>query len=207
MMFSLNMVDYPMSFLLLSTWNLFGWTSRGDHYKMFLLFEFCCRTPPSCLKVGGGWVVAYSILVSAQGPLVLVLVLRGLGSGLDNLGRNVYKDSNRIMFSQIMFFKPLMNLDVWVHCTQTEQCHPRWCWKMLFLPLHKFALLSMTVSISEWSCKPRTVKRGLRNLPGQAFISAYLKIKSAENNSTWLVHRSSLNSSWCKLSSTGGGGQ
>ena len=37
---------------------------------MFLLFEFVCGTPPSCLKVGGwvgGW-VAYSILVSAPVP-------------------------------------------------------------------------------------------------------------------------------------------
>ena len=53
----------------------FCWTSRGDHSKMFLLIEFFCETPPSCLKVRGwwwvgGWVVAYSILVSAQGPLV-----------------------------------------------------------------------------------------------------------------------------------------
>ena len=33
----------------------------------------------------GGWVVgAYSILVSAQGPLVLGLGLKGLGPGLDN---------------------------------------------------------------------------------------------------------------------------
>ena len=35
---------------------------------MFLFFEFCCGTPPSCLKVmGGGW-VAYSNLVSAPVP-------------------------------------------------------------------------------------------------------------------------------------------
>ena len=34
----------------------FGWTSRWDHSKMFLLFEFCCGTPPSCIKVGGWWV-------------------------------------------------------------------------------------------------------------------------------------------------------
>ena len=56
MMFSLNMVDYPMSFLLLSSWIFFWWTSTGDHSKMFLLFEYCCGTPPSCLKVMG-WVV------------------------------------------------------------------------------------------------------------------------------------------------------
>ena len=79
MMSYLTMVDYPVSFLLLSTWIFFWWTSRGDHSKMFLLFEFCCGPPPSCLKVGGGWVVAYSILVSAQGPLVLVVELKGLG--------------------------------------------------------------------------------------------------------------------------------
>ena len=35
-------------------------TSTGDYSKMFLLFELCCGTPPSCLKVmgwvgGGGW--------------------------------------------------------------------------------------------------------------------------------------------------------
>ena len=40
---------------------------------MFLLFEFVCRTPPSCLKVVGwvvvgGWLVTYSILVSAPVP-------------------------------------------------------------------------------------------------------------------------------------------
>ena len=32
------------------------YTSRGDHAKMFLVFEFVCGTPPSCLKVRG-WVV------------------------------------------------------------------------------------------------------------------------------------------------------
>ena len=53
MMFTLNMVDYPMSFLSMSTF--FWWTSREDHSRMFLLFEFCCETPPSCLKVRG-WV-------------------------------------------------------------------------------------------------------------------------------------------------------
>ena len=56
MMFSLYMVDYPMYFLLLSSWILFWWTSTGDYSKMFLLFEFYCGTPPSCLKVRG-WVV------------------------------------------------------------------------------------------------------------------------------------------------------
>ena len=55
-MFSLNMVDYSLTFLLLSTWDFFCWTSRGDHSEPFLLFEVYCGTPPSCLKVGGGWV-------------------------------------------------------------------------------------------------------------------------------------------------------
>ena len=54
MMFSLNTVDYSMSFLLLSTQNFFCWTSRGDHSEPFLLFEVYCGTPPSCLKVRGG---------------------------------------------------------------------------------------------------------------------------------------------------------
>ena len=32
----------------------FCWTSRGDHSEPFLLFDFYCGTPPSCLKVIGG---------------------------------------------------------------------------------------------------------------------------------------------------------
>ena len=39
MMSYLTMLDYPVSFLLLSTWIFFWWTSRGDHSKKFLLFE------------------------------------------------------------------------------------------------------------------------------------------------------------------------
>ena len=76
MMFSLNTVDYSMSFLLLSTQNFFCWTSRGDHSEPFLLFEVYCGIPPSCLKVRGGgggwwwWWVAWSNLVSAQGPFL-----------------------------------------------------------------------------------------------------------------------------------------
>ena len=54
---------------------------------MFLLFGFCCGTPPSCLKVmvGGGWVVvvAYRILVSAQVPFGFII---GVGTGLDCVG-------------------------------------------------------------------------------------------------------------------------
>ena len=61
MMFSLNMVDYSMSFLSLYTWDYFCWTSRGDHSEPFLLFEVYCGTPPSCLKVMCG--VAHEILV------------------------------------------------------------------------------------------------------------------------------------------------
>ena len=84
MMFSLNMVDYSMSFLLLI---FFCWTSRG-HSEPFLLFDFLCGTLPSCLKVlGWGGVVAHEILMSAQGPLVFGLFVfwaKGLGPGLDN---------------------------------------------------------------------------------------------------------------------------
>ena len=90
-MFSLNMVDYSMSFLLLSTW-VFCWTSRGDHSEPFLLFDFWYGTLPSCLKVMGdgvGWGgVAHEILVSAQGPLVLCFGVSGLrvwGQGLTTI--------------------------------------------------------------------------------------------------------------------------
>ena len=54
MMFSLNMVDYFMFFLSLTTRDFFGWSSRGDQFESFLLFEVYCGTPPSCLKVMGG---------------------------------------------------------------------------------------------------------------------------------------------------------
>ena len=64
MMFSLNMVDYSMSFLLLSTW-VFCWTSRGDRSEPFLLFDFWCGTLPSSLKVigwgGGGGLWDFSV--------------------------------------------------------------------------------------------------------------------------------------------------
>mgnify|MGYP001190070507 CR=1 FL=1 len=66
-----------------------------DKCETFLLFEFFCGTPPSCLKVIGwggvvGWlggVVAYEILVSAQEPLGFGFWgfgAKGLGPGLDN---------------------------------------------------------------------------------------------------------------------------
>ena len=53
-LFSLTMVDYPMSFLLLSTCKFLV---DKYHYKMFLLFEFCLWDPSFRLKscgVGGG---------------------------------------------------------------------------------------------------------------------------------------------------------
>ena len=71
MMFSLNIVDYSMSFFSLSTWDFFRWTIRGDHSEPFLLFVVYCGT--------------HEILVSAQGPLVLGFGVWGLGPGLDNL--------------------------------------------------------------------------------------------------------------------------
>ena len=61
---------------------------------MFLLFEFCCGTPPSCLKVmGGGWVGGGGGLqhfsVSPR-PLgfgfgTKGFGAKGLGTGLDNI--------------------------------------------------------------------------------------------------------------------------
>ena len=35
--------------------HLSSWTSKGDNSEPFLLFEFFGGTPPSCLKVVGGW--------------------------------------------------------------------------------------------------------------------------------------------------------
>ena len=70
-----------MSFLSLSTLIFFLADKYGGTFCLSLLFWFC-----SCLKVMGGvlrwWVggvVAHEILVSAQGPLVLVLRLRVRG--------------------------------------------------------------------------------------------------------------------------------
>ena len=37
-------------------------------FPLAVLFEFFSGTPPSCLKVRGGWWVAYGILVSAPVP-------------------------------------------------------------------------------------------------------------------------------------------
>ena len=86
MMFSLNMVDYPMSFLLLSTWDFLLDMQGGP----FLLLKKCLK-----VMVGGWWWwcwVAYSILVSAKGPLVLGLRGLGLrvwGQGLTTTGFNL----------------------------------------------------------------------------------------------------------------------
>ena len=42
---------------------------------------------------GGGWVVAWSILVSAQGPLVLGLGLKAKGFGAKGLGPGLDKST------------------------------------------------------------------------------------------------------------------
>ena len=76
MMFSLNMVDYSMSFLLLSTQIFFCWTSGGDHSEPFLLFEIYCWTPPSYLKVRGG-IVQAAMWCCASGYVVLCKRLCG----------------------------------------------------------------------------------------------------------------------------------
>jgi len=78
MMFSLNTVDYSMSFLLLSTQNFFCWTSGGDHSEPFLLFEVYCGTPPSCLKVRGG-IVQAAMWCCASGYVVVCKRLCGGG--------------------------------------------------------------------------------------------------------------------------------
>ena len=73
--------------------DFFCWTSTGDHSKIFLLFELCCGTPPSCLKVMGWWVVGAGGLeqfcVSPR-PLgfgfgTKGFGAKGLGPGLDNI--------------------------------------------------------------------------------------------------------------------------
>ena len=49
MMFSLNMVDYPMSFLLLSTWDLFDGQLEGTNLRCSYSYML-----KSCGVVGGG---------------------------------------------------------------------------------------------------------------------------------------------------------
>ena len=48
-MFSLIMIDYPLSFISVSTWNYFWWSSRRDYSENVLLFGFCLM-----LKSWGG---------------------------------------------------------------------------------------------------------------------------------------------------------
>ena len=61
--------------------NFFSWVSQGGHSEQLLFFALFSWSTPSCLKVrgGGGGVVAYVIIVSAQVPLVLTLGLWILG--------------------------------------------------------------------------------------------------------------------------------
>ena len=68
-MFSLNLVDYPMFSLLLSTWNDLG------------------HLPDTQLWVGGGgwwwwWVVAHKILVTSPEAKFLFSLFGALGFGL-----------------------------------------------------------------------------------------------------------------------------
>mgnify|MGYP003327840571 CR=1 FL=1 len=66
---------------------MFGWTSIGDQSKMFLLIEFCCWNPLSCLKVRGGGMVGGGGLQHfsvSPGPLGFGFGAKGLGPGLDN---------------------------------------------------------------------------------------------------------------------------
>ena len=68
-------------------------TNSVDHSKNFLLFEFCCGTPPSCLKVrgwvvvvvvGGGGLQHFSVSPRPLGFGFLGFGAKGLGPGLDN---------------------------------------------------------------------------------------------------------------------------
>ena len=90
MMFSM---DYTISFLSLSTWILSWWTSRGEHSKMFLLFEFLCLTPPLCLIVRG-WVVVGGLQLFSVTPSPLgtnwVFELFGTWFGLGQFIIQVY---------------------------------------------------------------------------------------------------------------------
>jgi len=68
---------------------IFGWLSTGDHPETLVLFEFFCWTPPSCLKVIGGWWPT-GFYCQPQAPFgfnwVLVLIGTWLGLGLGDLG-------------------------------------------------------------------------------------------------------------------------
>ena len=67
---------------------------------MFLLFEFVCGTPPSCLKVRV-WVVVvvvvgglkhFSVSPRPLGFVFLCFGAKGLGPGLDNMSNNLTED-------------------------------------------------------------------------------------------------------------------
>ena len=67
MMFSLNKVDYPLFFLLLSTWNCFVGQVDGTILRCSYPLSFFCGTPPPCLKIrrlvggGGGGLQHFSV--------------------------------------------------------------------------------------------------------------------------------------------------
>ena len=52
--------------------------SQGGHSEQLLFFALFYQSTPSCLKVGGGVVVAHVILVSAQGPNPFFFFFGGL---------------------------------------------------------------------------------------------------------------------------------
>ena len=66
----MNLVDYPMSFLLLSTLNLLGRSSRGDRSELVLLFGFCFGTPTT--RGSGGGLQDFSVSPRPLGSLNLV---------------------------------------------------------------------------------------------------------------------------------------
>ena len=74
MMFSLNMVDYPLSFLLLSNCNFLGRISRGDQFKSFML------NSPGLF--GTNWVLELIGVGLVWGWAQGVLGLRVWGQGL-----------------------------------------------------------------------------------------------------------------------------
>ena len=115
MMFLLKMVDYSMSFLLLSTWIFFWRTSRGDHSGPFLFSELFCGTPPSCLKVMG-WVVVgglqdFSVSPSPLlGLLGLELGWTGLGLGIKGMGTRAWQKVLRFdLHLTTRYLDPILN--------------------------------------------------------------------------------------------------
>ena len=97
MMFSLNIVDYSMSFLLLSTWVFFARQVGGIILYLSCSLTFYTGPFRHAQKLWGGvgWcggVVAHEILVSAKGPLVLGFGVWGLG--VWGLGLTINKMKN-----------------------------------------------------------------------------------------------------------------